>query len=146
KAELKVLNDEVAPLRESLHKEIKETLIRTAAKNRAQLLAEMKHEYDIGKSRLTVLKAKFDKGMGAAKEFAGTTLELEFRKSKLEQVTKIHNQISDRILAITTEQRAPNRVEQFKEPAIPVLPDELIPFKKIVLVSGVAFLIPFGLA
>lgn len=129
----------------TLTKEIRESLLRNDATGREQLLTQMKEEYEIGNTRLRILKEKFERGMGSAKEYAGTSLELEFRKSKLEQVTKIHDEISARILNITTEQKAPARVELFKEPARPVQPDELVPWKKIGMVAAAGFCVPIAL-
>jgi len=112
----------------------------------ADKLNAMKLQYSANDTRLKIINEKFKQSVGSAQEFAGSSLDLEFRRAKLEQVTRIHDQISSRILAITTEQRAPDRVELFKESSLPLHPDELVPWKKIGMGAGVAFLIPFALA
>jgi succinoglycan biosynthesis transport protein ExoP len=145
-AELQALVAEVEPLRNHLREGIAETLARNQARSRLQVLAELKQQYALGKARLDVLNQKFEQGMASAKKFTGDTLELEFRKAKLEQVTKTHDQISERILAITTEQRAPSRVDLFKEPSRPVQPDTLIPIKMAGFAGGIAFVVPLALA
>jgi capsular exopolysaccharide synthesis family protein len=113
--------------------------------SRADKLKALKAEFATGATRLKLLNEKFEQRMGTAKQFAGDSLGLEFNKAKLEQVTKIHDEISTRILAVTTEQRAPDRVMAFKEATVPLRPDEPIPWKKIAPVAGLAFLFPFGL-
>jgi capsular exopolysaccharide synthesis family protein len=44
------------------------------------------------------------------------------------------------------EQHAPDRVMLFKEATAPSFPDEALPYKKMGLGGGVAFVLPFGLA
>lgn len=107
-------------------------------------LKALRAEFDIGAARLKILNEKFEQRMGTAKQFAGDSLGLEFSRAKLDQLTKIHDEISARILAVTTEQRAPDRVMAFKEASLPLRPDESVPWKQIVPASGLAFLFPFA--
>lgn len=112
---------------------------------RQEKLNNLRTELALGAARLKLLNEKFEERMGTAKQFTGDSLGLEFNRAKLEQVTKIHDEISSRILALTTEHRAPDRVMAFKEATLPLRPDEPIPWKKIIPAAGIAFLLPFGL-
>jgi polysaccharide biosynthesis transport protein len=140
-AELAGRTEFAAEFREELGAEILEKRNAT----RGEKLRALKAEFATGATRLKLLNEKFEERMGTAKQFAGDSLGLEFNKAKLEQVTKIHDEISARILAVTTEQRAPDRVMAFKEATLPLRPDEPIPWKKIGPVAALAFLFPFGL-
>jgi capsular exopolysaccharide synthesis family protein len=132
-------------LKVDLRNEFKETVEKRLAMHNADQLNAMKREYASNQARLKVFQEKFKKNIGSAQEYTGDNLELEFRRSKLEQVTKIHDEIQLRILGITTEQRAPARVELFKEAVLPAHPDELAPWKKIGMGAGAAFFVPFAL-
>jgi polysaccharide biosynthesis transport protein len=112
---------------------------------REEKLEALRAEYAAGEARLKVLNQRFEEDMGKARRFTDDNLGLEFHKAKLEQVTKIHDEISSRILALTTEQRAPERVMVFKEAAVPLHPDQAIPIKNMALASVLAFLFPVWL-
>jgi capsular exopolysaccharide synthesis family protein len=113
-------------------------------------MAKMKREHALNLVKLKILQDNFEKAKGTvlstAKQFTGDTLELEFKRAKLAQVTKIHDELYSRILAITTEQRAPERVERFKDATLPLRPVELIPWKLVGVGTPLSFLLPFGLA
>lgn len=135
----------IETLKTELRKEIKEAMEKHIRSQKADKLNEMKSQYSENDARLKIIKEKFKQSVGSAQQYTGNSLELEFRRAKLEQVTRIHDEISGRILAITTEQRAPDRVEMFKESSLPLHPDELVPWKKIGMGAGAAFLVPFAL-
>jgi len=99
----------------------------------------------LGATRLKILNEKFEGRLKDAKRVAGDSLGLEFHRAKLDQVTKIHEEISSRILALTTEQRAPERVLCFKEVDLPRKPDDTVLLKNMGLAAGLAFVFPFGL-
>lgn len=131
--------------KDGLRHEIRDELIKQMAADADAKVNKFKEEFNAGAVRLGILNAKFKEGMEAAKQFTGDTLDLEFMRAKLQQVTAIHDAINHRILQITTEQRAPRRVTLFKEATLPIRPDELYPWKKIGMGAGVAFLVPLVL-
>jgi len=88
-------------------------------KPNADKLTALKLEYAECSLRLKIVKAKVKEAVRSGKQYTGESLELESLRSKLQQITKIHDELVGRILAITTEQRAPPRVELFKEASLP---------------------------
>jgi polysaccharide biosynthesis transport protein len=140
-ADLKALD----ALKISLGKEIKETMAQNIATARRDNLNSLKRELNVSDTRLKILKDKFEQGVTSAKKLKGGNLDLEIRKAKLEQVTKIHDELSARILAINTEFSAPQRVELFSPVSRPLRPDAIIPWRNIGVGSGLAFFAPFSL-
>lgn len=141
-AETKALDRFVSEMREQMKKSVE----RQHNWERAAKIKTLRAEYATGETRLKILRDNFERFMGTARQTTGDSLGLEFQKAKLEQVTKIHDEISARILAITTEQRAPERVMQFKEASLPKRPDATIPWKNIGMAAGASFFFPFALA
>lgn len=127
--------------------QFRDKLTAAAARSRnvtaVEKLKALKTELALGAKRLELLNEKFEERIGTAKRVTGDSLGLEFHRAKLDQVTKVHEEISSRILAITTEQRAPERVLPFKEATLPIRPDETIPWKNLVLAATLAFSCPF---
>lgn len=132
-------------LKTSLHDEIRDALVRQSGADAEARLAKLRNDHDLAAVRLNVLNDKFKQGMTAAKQYTGDTLDLEFLRAKLQQVTAIHDQINDRILAITTEKSAPSKVTLYQDASSPTQPDELYPWKKVGLGAGLAFLFPLAL-
>lgn len=148
-AELVATEQDMETTRQELVVQARESLERQFALARADRLGKMRREYASNQLKFKVLDDTFKHEMESvkktAKQYTGDTLELEFRKAKLDQISIIHDEISARILAITTEQRAPNRVEIFKTASLPIRPDELLPWKKLLPGCAVAFALPFTL-
>jgi polysaccharide biosynthesis transport protein len=153
---LKQLKSEMTAATASLEKfksetraEIEQTMKKQQLATRGEKLSVMKNNFIAGDARLKVLKDKLaaeEKSKSEEEKPPGYSLELEFRKSKLEQVTKMHNEIQARILAIKTEQKAPDRVKLFEEAVRPEHPDNNSVWMKLLMGAGGAFLFPFGMA
>lgn len=93
-----------------------------------------------------VLKEQFQNELKQVKQQSGDSLELEFKRAELEQATQVFNLVSQRMLQLRTEMRAPDRVVLVETAPVPTLPLESLPLKKM-LAAAVALLIaPFGLA
>lgn len=144
-AELKAEEDAQRSWAEGLESDLAESALRTRAVAADEKLQALRTEYALGATRLKILNEKFEQRMDSAKQITGDSLGLEFHRAKLDQVTKVHDEISSRILALTTEQRAPERVLPFKEAKLPIRPDETVPWKNLGLAATLAFLCPFGL-
>lgn len=107
-------------------------------------LSKLTEEYDTAAVRLGILEDKFKEGMEAAQQFTGETLDLEFSRAKLQQATAIHDAINQRILQVSTEQRAPKRVTLYEDASYPTKANAY-PWKKIGLGTALAFLLPLGI-
>ena len=139
---------------ETLRKSVSDELIKNAERNfalvRAKRIEGMKREYETAKVRVKILDDRVKETIASAektaKAYTGATLDLEFLRAKLSQVSAVHTQLAERILTLTTEQKAPDRVELFRDAVRPTVPNELIPWKKMQMGIAVGFLLPFGLA
>jgi polysaccharide biosynthesis transport protein len=143
--ELAVAKADLEKLRASLATDIKEAMVKSVAAEQDAKLRQMKQEFSTNQIRLGVLSAKFSDGLKAAKQHTGETLDVEFLRAKLQQETAVHDAISNRILAIVTELRAPQRVQVYQDAKRPLRPDEVIPFKKMGMAASIAFMFPLGL-
>jgi polysaccharide biosynthesis transport protein len=80
------------------------------------------------------------------KQASTDTLKLEFAWADYRRATDLFDAISNRIISMQLEQRAPLRVSLFRDATIPIRPDEEVPYKKMLLAALAAMAIPFGLA
>jgi len=71
------------------------------------------------------------------------SLELEFARNDLTRSELVFERIADRIAAMQTEMRAPNRINVLDRAMVPKEPIEKNPLKKIAALAGVSFLAPF---
>ena len=135
--------ESLATIGSELQDEIKTTVEKQTNSRRGERLAKMKRDFASRALQIKVLEDRLNQEIGSvkntAKQFAGASLDLEFRRAKLEQITQIHDELQAKILAFNTEQRAPERVSLFKESTVPVQPSELIPWKKITFGGTIAF-------
>jgi capsular exopolysaccharide synthesis family protein len=74
------------------------------------------------------------------------SVQLEFKRTELARAQEVHDRIADRIDALKTEQKAPSRVELQQIADVPKIPVELLPMKKMIVLSGGLFMLPFCLA
>lgn len=132
-------------LKQDLEGEVKEFLVKQAGAEADAKIGQLKEEFRLGAIRLQVLNEKFKEGMTQAKQVTGDTLDLEFLRAKLQQVTEVHDAIHKRILAITTEAGAPKRVDVYQEASEPKQPDEIYPWKKMGMAGGLLFFAPLAL-
>lgn len=144
-AELKEEEDAQRTWAQEYRDELSAAAVRSRDVAAAESLKALKTEFAKGATALKVLNQKFAERLGDAKQKTGDSLGLEFHRAKLDQVTKIHDEISSRILALTTEQRAPERVLPFKEATLPLKPDDTVLLKNMGLAASLAFVFPFVL-
>jgi capsular exopolysaccharide synthesis family protein len=73
------------------------------------------------------------------------SLELKFAHDELRNVQDVHKQISDRIVHLQTEGRAPAQVLNYQKPKTPDFTEGPTLAKKLVMIGGAAFFAPFML-
>jgi len=136
--------------RKAIGEEITDALKRQFRAAQSERIERMKEEWSEGDIKLKALRDTLKKELGdvkdTAKQYAGVNFELESLQNRYNEVSGIYKEICSRILAISTEQRAPERVELFKPASLPLSPDEIIPWKKMTMGAGIAFIMPFALA
>jgi len=118
-------------------------LLRTAQLE--EELDAMKSKYEGNKLTQELLQERYDSKLGEAGDISGSTLELHFKQDELAKAEGVFAILSERILRLTTEQRAPEQVDLLR-PAEPAkVPIAKAPYKMLALAS-LLFFVPFGLA
>lgn len=137
----KLLKECRAEVRERIKQRLESSQI---AQLESQLFA-MKSELDGYQITEKLLRESLDEKRDESKGFSGETLELYFLRSELTEAEGVLAVLSDRILRLTTEQRAPDRVKRLQEAKEAAAPVVEVPWKTMALASLV-FFVPFGLA
>jgi hypothetical protein len=73
------------------------------------------------------------------------SLELQFARDELQQIENIRRHISDRVVHLTTEGRAPSRVMLLKPATLPEFPEDTGLWQHIVIAGAIALLAPLVL-
>ncbi len=132
-------------VRAKLKKSIAAELTSSEAKRRREMMGDLQAQLANLKLTENLLRGRVEKFTKSQVETGGNTVELEFAKGELQRAESVFDRIADRILALTTETNAPERVTQLRAAAVPTEPEVKSPFKMIVMASLVAFVIPFVL-
>lgn len=93
-----------------------------------------------------LFQARVDKLAVGQTQTGDRSLELEFAKHELDRAEGTYQRIAERILALNTEMRAPERVTLLRRAAVPTAPEVASPTKLLGMVSLCALGLPFGLA
>lgn len=120
-------------LREQLKQGRLENVERTEASLKSQRLLER------------LLKERLAKQREQLKDTGGQSLEFDFARSELERAEVVFQRIAERIVALSTEQRAPPQVTLL-ERAVPPAEPSAMPYSKLALACLGGFCMPFGLA
>ena len=90
-----------------------------------------------------VLRERYESKLGEAEAVSGDTLELHFLQDELAMAESVFAVLSERILRLTTEQRAPNQVRLLRaaEPAEAPLVEA--PYTALAIAPLVGFCLPF---
>ncbi len=133
-------------IRDKLRLSIRIEMQTTFAKRQDTDLTALKARVGDYKILEQVLKQRCDAAVSGRSQVSGETLDLEFARAELARAEAVHDQISQRLVTLRTEQRAPERVERLRTATTPTAPVELLPFKKIGVLCLALFCLPFGLA
>jgi succinoglycan biosynthesis transport protein ExoP len=121
-------------------------LERFARLKRQNSIAELEAQLRALDVSVQVWTERVKEKRGVQKEVAGDSLQYELVKADYERASGLLDAISSRILTMQTEQRAPERVEIFREASTPIRPDQAIPYKHMGMAAMFALLAPFALA
>ncbi|MCC7087142.1 MAG: polysaccharide biosynthesis tyrosine autokinase [Pirellulales bacterium] len=144
----KVENDQqkLATRTSQLREEMRQKISALDKLQRDQLI----HDKEIQLTNLirqhALLQDRVTKELKNQVQSQGDTVELEFAKGELEQAEGVFQRISDRVLALTTESVAPERVVLQKPASVPAAPEEKSPLKMAGMAGLAAFFLPFALA
>ena len=104
-------------------------------------LFELEREIRVQEILITELTSKHHGQLLKGVEHAESMLDVEFESSQLERTNKTLSLIEDRILAITTELRAPGQITLLSSAVSSIKPSPL----EVVLIAGSGFLVFFFL-
>lgn len=115
----------------------------------AKELADLGSQVKILEATRAMIESQISAETDLAKKSSGDLLHVEFLREELQQATEVQNLISQRLLALKTEQRAPARVQTLKTVVPTAIPFEVVPLRKMAIASTFAFSLPsillFGL-
>src|SRR5262245_4135382 len=144
--ELQIAQERLAKLQEERRPKLKEELVQVLRSKLESELMRRQQELSANKLMQTVIQEKLTAQIGNQKSFREKSFDEEMLRTEYESGYKLYEAIKAKIDMMRLEQRAPERVEMFKEASVPARPDVALPFKKVGMAAGAAFLVPFGLA
>jgi len=146
RAQLALDEQQLAELREKLSSQFVKQMTDAEAKRRKDALSEVTTQVSNLQVSEKLLKERIETLTQGQVQTGGNAVELEFAKGELERADSVYQRIADRILALTTEVRAPERVEIMRKASVPAEPEVKSPLKTVVLACLAAFSLPFVLA
>lgn len=137
---------DIDKMRNTIHKELKGDLESRAKMNLNGQIADLEKRKKRSLHAVESLRARRDEEMHNQGTFSGQSYDLEFMKNDYERAVNVSAMVSDRLSRLKIEPHGSDRV-RVKEPALtPKLPDQEVPYKKILMAMVGAFAIPFGCA
>ena len=113
------------------------------AHKRSSEYQQLAYEISVQKSKLDVLRPRYEEARQELAKFGGATAELEFAASELEVSTQVLSKLRSRSAAIRTERRPEGAIRSLAPATIPSSAIEKIPVKKMLFAGGIATLMPF---
>jgi capsular exopolysaccharide synthesis family protein len=120
---------------------LQEEARRIALERRDALTVVKKILHDKEQTR-ELLRRRADAEKGQQTEHSDQSLELQFASDELTKVETIRRQLSDRIVQLQTEGRAPSQVRMIHKATLPEFPDGPTIGKKLAVVGVAAFFAP----
>lgn len=141
------LREQLATRRDELKVAIKDDVAKRIAADRDIELARLQNAYNSAKLSKDIVSNQLDEELQEAKLISSDqVLKLEKVRAELTQLRQVDSMMSSKLLEINVNNSAAEEVVTRMEAALPKEPDELIPFKPMLMAGGVMFVIPFGLA
>lgn len=109
-------------------------------------LAQKRTELESHRLMVNLLHERYDEQISKLREDNNGTLDIEFRRAELLRAESVLERISNRAVALRTEQRAPERVLLRQRARPPLHPISSYPIKEILFVIFAGFAMPIGLA
>ena len=131
---------------EELRPEVQKELQKARQEGALRTIAELEIGVRNQQALVDLWQSKVDAHRKEMEKTGDETLQLEFARADLLRSEEILDRISDRIMALRTERKAPERAEILQIAAAPPAPVEVLPYKKLAMAALGAFCIPFGLA
>lgn len=129
--------------------------VRTQTKVRLEAQRTHEHQQAIGKlesdvenCRVTrkMLEERYAQEMQKVEKSTGDSVTLKFEQDKLAQKERVLEVIAERIVVLSTEQNAPERVLLYEGAQDPLAPVQALPYVNLLIAVAGGFFAPFGLA
>jgi capsular exopolysaccharide synthesis family protein len=150
KKDTEVLKKQLAAAKERATPDVQAKVKSRMEKNLSSLkstnVTAKENELSRIKTRRSVFESNYDAEEARLSKFAGETADLYFAQQKYIQASKILEKLEERVASIRTERQKSGTMQTLAEAVPPTNPEEIMPWKKVMMVAGGAFLIPFGLA
>ena len=108
-------------------------------------LAAMKSQFQGQQTIEKMLRDRYEQKLSETKSLSGDTLELHRLQDDLAKAEGVYDVLSERILRMTTEQRAPDQVMLLRPATAAVVPVEKVPWSGIAMSCLLVF-VPISLA
>jgi capsular exopolysaccharide synthesis family protein len=133
-------------LMEELRKQVKAELQQKRLAQGQDRLKGLKADLKSAQRTEEVLKKRVEEARRNFTEHATSSVELAFLQADLKRGEDVFERIASRLVALQTEQRAPERVNLLREAEVPTTPVVAAPYKQIGLAGAACFILPFVLA
>jgi uncharacterized protein involved in exopolysaccharide biosynthesis len=141
-AEEKLLDDRTQELRATLTAEAQEAIVR----ERRDALKQAAADLQLKQRTAALLKARIESERASEAHYGDRSLELNFARDELAKLEGIRRQLSDRIVLLQTESRAPSQVRMIHKATTPEFPEGPARWAVLAIAGPVAFLTPFVLS
>jgi capsular exopolysaccharide synthesis family protein len=136
---------ELADRTEELRAKIAEQAREHFAARRRDELNQARNDLKSRKQSVELLKGRIASEREKQGAHSDKSLELKFAHDELRNVESVHRQISDRIVHLQTEGRAPAQVLNYQKPRAPEFQEGPTLAKKLAMIGTTAFFAPFVL-
>jgi hypothetical protein len=133
----------LAQLRTDLRKQVRTELQLAAAAKRDEQIAALENELQSRRIAAEMLRARYESQMREGEQTNGDTMQLRFKQGELERAEKVYDLISQRIVELSTETGAPQRITVIQRALVPTAPIEALPYCGLLLAPLIGFCLPF---
>jgi capsular exopolysaccharide synthesis family protein len=137
---------ELASLTTSLKPALAEEMEKFGRAKREAQIEELQAQLVRAEASIPFLRERLESEKGEQKKEQGNTLALEFAWADYHRASDFLEAISNRIMGLQVERKAPVGIDLLQGARVPVRADEEIPFKKMIMAALAALVVPFGLA
>ncbi|MEX2561276.1 MAG: AAA family ATPase, partial [Pirellulales bacterium] len=145
KNDIELLEKRVEAAREKLRPVVAGEMREVGLRDTADAVSRLKKQIATQRLLEGLLNDRIDKQFAAMEGLGDDSLQLEIARGELQRAELVFQKISDRIMALRTEQSAPTRVVERRRAVPPDRPVDT-PYAKLAAAGLAFFCLPFGLA
>jgi capsular exopolysaccharide synthesis family protein len=133
-------------LKKEIRKQSKVKLESMRMHEHQQALAKLNTDLENCRVTKKMLEERYAKEMHKVEKSTGDSVSLKFEQDKLAQKERVLEVIAERIVVLSTEQNAPERVVLYQDAELPLAPVQALPYLNLLIAVVGGFFAPFGLA